>query len=101
MQYTNDYPLKYSEGLLCLKKGDFRGAEGAAKKILSTFYEIFGKFANKDAIKRDFWGGVGRHISKFSKNTHFWEKNTRPDFPLQNSFPAGFRTIFFQLRSRV
>ena len=37
------------------------------EKFLSTFFEIFGKFVNKNAIKSDFWGVVGRYISKISK----------------------------------
>ena len=37
------------------------------EKFLSTFFEIFGKFVNKNAIKSDFWGVVCRYISKISK----------------------------------
>ena len=32
-----------------------------------TFFEFFGKFVNKNAIKSDFWGVVCRYISKISK----------------------------------
>ena len=38
------------------------------EKFLSTFFEIFGKFVNRDAIKSDFWGVVGRYVSKISRN---------------------------------
>ena len=31
------------------------------------FFEIFGKFVNRNAIKSDCWGVVGRCISKISK----------------------------------
>ena len=41
--------------------------------IFEHFLEIFGNFVNKNAIKRDFWGGLGRYISKISKNAHFFE----------------------------
>ena len=39
------------------------------EKFLSTFFEIFGKFVNKNAIKSDFWGVVCRYISKISKKS--------------------------------
>ena len=65
------------------KKGFFRGAKGAVKflstfseilKIFSTFFEIFGKFVNKNAIKRDLGDVVGRYISKISKKSPFFGK---------------------------
>jgi len=45
-----------------------------SEKFLSTFLDIFGKFVNKNAVKSGFWGGLGRSISKISKNAHFLEK---------------------------
>ena len=50
------------------------------EKFLSTFFEIFGKFVNKNAIKSDFRCVVGRYISKISKNRRFWGKNTSTNF---------------------
>ena len=38
------------------------------------FFESFGKFVNKNAIKSDLWGVVGRYISKISKNPRFGGK---------------------------
>ena len=43
------------------EKGGFRSAEVAAKNF-EHFFEVFGKFVNKSAIKSDFGGGVGRYI---------------------------------------
>ena len=51
------------------------GAEGAAKNFLSTFFEIFVKFVNKNAIKSDFWGDCVEVSRKFSKNPRFWQKS--------------------------
>ena len=45
-------------------------------KVFSTFFDVFGKFVNKNAIKSDFWGVVDRYISK---NSRFWE-NTPTNF---------------------
>ena len=45
------------------------GAKDAAKTFLSTFFKIIGKFVNKNAIKSDFRGVVGRYISKISKKS--------------------------------
>ena len=42
----------------------FFAAPKAPRKIFEHFFEIFGKFVNKNAIKSDFWGVVGRYISK-------------------------------------
>ena len=56
-----------------LKKKWFFAAHKAAQKILSTFFEISGKFVNKNAIKSEFRGGLGGYISKNSKNAHFFE----------------------------
>merc|ERR1712175_52012 len=39
------------------------------EKFLSTFFEIFGKFVNKNEIKSDFWGVVCRYILKISKKS--------------------------------
>ena len=39
--------------------------------IFEHFLEIFGKFVTKNAIKRGFWGGLGRNISKISKKYPF------------------------------
>ena len=47
----------------------FFAAPKAHEKILSTFFEVFGKFVNKNAIKSDFWGVVCRYISKISKKS--------------------------------
>ena len=41
------------------------------------------------------FGVVLVDISRKFRKKHFWETNTRPDFPLQHSFPAGFRSICF------
>ena len=41
---------------------------------MRTFFEIFGKFVNKNAIKSDFWSAVGRYISKISKKSPFLGK---------------------------
>ena len=42
----------------------FRGAEGAAKIFFSTFMEFLEKLliVHKNAMKSDFWDGVGRYI---------------------------------------
>ena len=45
------------------------------EKFLSTFFEIFGKFVNKNAIKSDFWGDCVEVSRKFSKNPRFWQKS--------------------------
>ena len=42
--------------------------------IFEQFFEILGKFVNKNAIKSDFWGVVGRYISKISKKSLFLRK---------------------------
>ena len=91
--FEGAYPSRgisiYQGGGKILEKKFFRGAEGAAKifwilfrylKILSTFFESFGKFVNKNAIKKDFWGIVGRYISNISKNSPFWGENTSTNF---------------------
>merc|ERR1712240_470000 len=45
------------------------------EKFLSTFFEIFVKFVNKNAIKVIF-GVICVEVSrKFSKNPHFWQKS--------------------------
>ena len=44
------------------------------ENFLNTFLDIFGKFVNKNAVKSGFWDGLGRSISKISKNAHFLEK---------------------------
>ena len=44
------------------------------KKFLSTFFEIFGKFVNKNAIKSDFWGDLCRSISKIFEKSSFLAK---------------------------
>ena len=60
------------------KNGDisthFRRRRRRREKFLSTFFEIFGKFVNKNAIKNDFWGVVCRYISKISKKSSILEK---------------------------
>ena len=45
------------------------------EKFLSTFFEIFVKFVNKNAIKSDFWGDCVEVSRKFSKNPRFWQKS--------------------------
>ena len=50
----------------------FFAAPKAPQKILSTFFEIFVIFVNKNAIKIDFRGDLCRSISKKS---HFWQKS--------------------------
>ena len=47
------------------------------EKFLSTFFEIFVKFVNKNAIKSDFWGDCVEVSRKFSKNPRFWQKRLR------------------------
>ena len=47
-------------------------------KFYSTFFEIFEIFVGKNAIKSDFWGVVGRYISKISKEYPFWGKMHLP-----------------------
>ena len=44
------------------------------EKFLSTFFEIFGKFVNKNAIKSDFWGDLCRSISKIFEKSSFLAK---------------------------
>ena len=39
--------------------------------MFSTFFEIFGKFVDKNEIKSDFWGGIGRYVTKISKKYPF------------------------------
>ena len=48
------------------------------EKFLSTFFEIFVKFVNKNAIKSDFWGDCVEVSRKFSKNPRFWQKSISP-----------------------
>ena len=70
-------------------------------KILSTFFENFGKFVDKNAIKSDFWGGVGRYISKILKKIPFsGENNGRISLFKISSRPDFGRFVFLQLRFR-
>ena len=44
------------------------------EKFLSTFFEIFVKFDNKNSIKFDFWGDLCRSISKIFEKSSFLAK---------------------------
>merc|ERR1711873_128078 len=44
------------------------------EKFLSTFFEIFVKFVNKNAIKSDFWGDLCRRTSKIFEKSSFLAK---------------------------
>ena len=50
------------------------------ENFLSTFFEIFVKFVNKNAIKSDFWGDCVEVSRKFSKNPRFWQKSISTKF---------------------
>ena len=56
-------------GIIFGDENVFFAAPKAPRKIFEHFFEIFGKFVNKNAIKSDFWGVVCRYISKISKKS--------------------------------
>merc|ERR1711873_327671 len=55
------------------------------EKFLSTFFEIFVTFVNKNAIKSDFWVICVEVSRKFSKNPHFWQKSISTNFEIFES----------------
>merc|ERR1712240_418366 len=72
------------------------------EKFLSTFFEIFGKFVNKNAIKIDFWVICVEVSRKFSKKSPILGKkyfSTGPKFqsisPLVPS-PPPQKSLCFQ-----
>ena len=68
---SGGFPSTSGEGQKIRKTG-FPRRQRHHDKFLSAFYEIFGKFVNKNAIKSDFWGVAGRYISKISKKNPFF-----------------------------
>ena len=50
-----------------LEKRGFSWRRRRRENFLSAFWEIFGQFVNKNAIKSDFWGDLGRYFSKIFK----------------------------------
>ena len=65
-------------------------APKAPRKFLNTFFEIFVKFVNKNAIKSDFWGDLCRSISKIFEKSSFLAKK-KYFYKFQN-----FRKYFYR-----
>ena len=46
----------------------------ARRIFFEPFLDIYGQLVNENWIKRGFWGGLGRNISKFRKKANFRKK---------------------------